>query len=105
MLNTNIEFRKGILFVRLNGVLDKFTMNELDDTYNLIIDNKIKNIVFNIDEISEIDNLGIKKLFNIYNNFNKNNLNCYFIKNKIIDNYKKIKEFDTELKAMEVIWN
>ena len=47
MLNTNIEFRKGVLFIRLNGVLDKNTMNLLDDTYNLIVDNKVKNIVFN----------------------------------------------------------
>ena len=45
MLNTNIEFRKGILFVRLDGVLDKFTMGELDDTYKLIIENKIMNII------------------------------------------------------------
>ena len=104
MLNTNIEFRKGILFVRLNGVLDKFTMNELDDIYNLIIDNRIRNIVFNIEDVSKIDESGIKKLFDIYNSVNRNNLNCYFIKNKIIDNYE-IKEFDTELKAMEVIWN
>ncbi len=103
MLNTDIEFRKGVLFIRLNGVLNKNTMNNLDSTYNLIVDNKIRNIVFNIDEIENIDKFGINKLFNIYKNVLKNNLNCYFIKNKILN--KKVKEFDNELKAMEVIWN
>ena len=101
MLNTNIEFRKGILFVRLDGVLDKYTMNELDDTYNLIIENKIKNIVFNINEVVKTDKFGINNLFNIYKNINKNS-NCYFIKNKLLN---KVNIFDNELKAMEVIWN
>ena len=101
MLNTNIEFRKGILFVRLDGVLDKYTMNELDDTYNLIIENKIKNIVFNINGVNKIDKFGVNKLFNIYKNINKD-FNCYFIKNKLLNN---VNIFDNELKAMEVIWN
>ena len=103
MLNTNIEFRKGVLFIRLNGVLNKITMNELDNTYNLIVDNRVKNIVFNINEIEKIDKFGINKLINIYKNVIKNHLNCYFIKNKLLN--KNIKVFDNELKAMEVIWN
>lgn len=104
MLNTIIEIRKGVLFVRLNGVLNKNTMNELDNTYNLIIDNKISNIVFNINDVEQIDKKGINKLFNIYKNVIKNNSHCYFIKNKLLNN-KKIKEFDNELNAMEEIWN
>lgn len=103
MLNTNIEFRKGVLFIRLNGVLNKITMNELDNTYNLIVDNRVKNIVFNINEIEKIDKFGINKLINIYKNVIKNHLNCYFIKNKLLN--KKVKEFDNELIAMEEIWN
>ena len=78
-------------------------MNELDSTYNLIVDNKIKNIVFNVNEIEKVDKFGINKLLSIYKNVIKNNLNCYFIKNNIIN--KKVKQFDNELKAMEVIWN
>ena len=105
MLNTNIEFRKGILFVRLDGVLDKFTMSELDDTYKLIIENKIMNIVFNIDDVYKIDSLGMNKLFNIYKRINKNKYHCYFIKNSLLNNIKNIIKFDNELKAMEVIWN
>lgn len=104
MLNTNIEFRKGVLFIRLNGVLDKNTMNELDDTYNLIVDNRINNIVFNINEIVKIDKFGINKLFRIYKSVVKNNLHCYFIENSLLSNLK-IKKIDNELKAMEVIWN
>ena len=104
MLNTNIEFRKGVLFIRLDGVLDKFTMDELDNTYNLIKNNDIKNIVFNVNEIVKIDKLGINKLFNIYKNVIKNNSHCYFIDNKLLKN-KKINKIDNELKAMEEIWN
>ena len=102
MLNTNIEFRKGVLFIRLDGELNKFTMNELDKTYNLIVDNQVRNIVFNINEVEKVDKFGMNKLFNIYKRIN-NNSNCYFIKNKLLN--KNIKVFDNELKAMEVIWN
>ena len=102
MLNTNIEFRKGVLFIRLDGELNKFTMNELDKTYNLIVDNQVRNIVFNINEVEKVDKFGMNKLFNIYKRVN-NNSNCYFIKNKLLN--KNIKVFDNELKAMEVIWN
>ena len=80
-------------------------MNELDDTYKLIIENKIINIVFNINEVYKIDKLGMNKLFKIYKNINKNKYHCYFIKNKLLNNFKNTMKFDNELKAMEVIWN
>lgn len=104
MLDINIEFRKGILFIRLNGTLDKFTMDGLEHINSLIIDNKVKNTVFNLDNLQSYDKKGVSKLYNIYINLIKHNLKCYFIKNNILNNMK-IKKIDNELLAMEVLWN
>lgn len=66
MLDINIEFRKGILFVRLSGELNKNTVGKLDEEVtSLIKDNGIRNIVFNIVELKSIDIKGINAL--LYN--------------------------------------
>lgn len=60
MLNINMEFRKGILFVRLGGHLDvnncKMLNNELDD---LVSDRSIRFITFNVSDLDYIDVDGI----------------------------------------------
>lgn len=105
VLNTNIEFRKGVLFIRFDGVLDKYTISDLDDIYKMIDDNKITNVVFNLNDLKSIDRKGMMKLNEIYNKINKNNYNCYFIENKLINKFKKNMKIDNELLAMETIWN
>lgn len=66
MLDITMEFRKGLLFVRLNGVLNKTTIDKLNnEVTDLIKDNGIKNIVFNIDGLTSIDLKGINSL--LYN--------------------------------------
>ena len=67
MLNINLEFHKGILFVRLDGILDKNTVDKLDmEVTNLIKENGIRNIVFNITNLNSIDCYGINKLLDNY---------------------------------------
>ena len=67
MLNINIEFRKGILFVRLNGILDKHTLvNFKKEVSDLIDINGIKYLVMNLKDLEYIDDLGIKQLTNDY---------------------------------------
>ncbi len=105
MLNINTEFRKGVFFIRLEGILDKYTYNDLDDVYNFIKDNDIKNVVFNLNDISFIDKKGIDKINKLYQNIVINNHQCYFIKNDIMKYFKKINIIDNELKAMEEICN
>jgi len=62
-----MEFRKGILFVRLGGVLTKRTIDKMNsEVTTLIKDNGIRNIVFNISNLTSIDIKGINSLFYNY---------------------------------------
>ncbi len=59
MLDINTEFRKGILFIRLNGYLNK------DNLHKVIKIRGFNYIVFNIDNLYAIDTYGIDFLLNI----------------------------------------
>lgn len=67
MLDINMEFRKGILFIRLNGALIKDTVPTLEkEVTSLIKENGIRNVVFNMENLLSIDMNGISSL---YSNF------------------------------------
>lgn len=67
MLNVGTEFRKGILFVRLRGELNKNTIYKLDKRVTKIVkENGIRNIVFNLKNLKTIDIKGIHSLFYNY---------------------------------------
>ncbi|MBP3461441.1 MAG: STAS domain-containing protein [Bacilli bacterium] len=67
MLNIIFEFRRGILFVRMNGVLDKKTyLKYKEEVLFMIKENGIKNVVLNLRNISKIDLKGINLLFYTY---------------------------------------
>ena len=55
MLKTSMEFRRGILFIRVKGDLNKNTVKG-------IVDEDFKYIVINIDDIYSIDSYSIKYL-------------------------------------------
>lgn len=59
MLKTNMEFSKGILFIRLKGDLNKNTIKGL-------IDRDFKYIVLNIDNMYSIDSYSIDYLNKLY---------------------------------------
>ena len=67
MLNVGTEFRKGILFVRLKGHLNKDTINKLNKRVTKVVkDNGIRNIVFNFANLKSIDIKGINTIFYNY---------------------------------------
>ena len=67
MLNVSTEFRKGILFVRLRGHLNKDTVSKLNKKVtNIIKDNGIRNVVFNFSNLKSIDMKGINTIFYNY---------------------------------------
>ena len=67
MLDIDIDSKMGILFVRMYGKLTKKTRYKLnDEVINLIYKVGIKNIVLNIQNISNIDKYGIKTLEKCY---------------------------------------
>ena len=73
MLDVNFEFRRGVLFIRLGGELTKKTIKCLDsEVTTLICDNGIRNVVFNVSELSRIDLKGISRLFYNYELCKKN---------------------------------
>lgn len=67
MLNVGTEFRKGILFVRLKGHLNKDTVTKLNKRVTKIVkENGIRNIVFNFTNLKSIDIKGINTIFYNY---------------------------------------
>ncbi len=93
MLKTNIEFSRGILFIRLKGDLNKNTLKDI----------KIKDfkfIVLNIDNMYSIDSYSIKYLNNIYKKKKEKDgkmIICdkYNISRKLLKDIPKIeKEYD-----------
>lgn len=88
MLNIILEFRKGVLFVRISGVLNKETVVKFNDEVSCMAkENGIRNIVLNLEELEEIDLKGINSLFYIYE-IAKNNKGRFMICG-INDNIKK----------------
>lgn len=63
MLDINMEFRKGILFVRLGGDLSVNTYEQLDESLQrLVNNNNVRFITFNIAELTSIDSEGINTI-------------------------------------------
>lgn len=112
MLDTIMEFRKGILFVRLTGELTKNTVSILEnDVIDLIETNGIRNVVFNIENLDYIDLRGINYLLYTYevckNNHGKSLL-CG-INNEVKDKIKTSRllnymvETKDELSALKIM--
>ena len=73
MLNVGTEFRKGILFVRLKGHLNKDTIDKLNKRVTKVVkENGIRNIVFNFSNLKSIDIKGINAIFYNYELCKKN---------------------------------
>lgn len=107
MLNINMEFRKGILFVRLRGNLDKYTLKYFKkEVSNLIIENGLRYIVLNLKELKYIDSSGIKQLIKDCNHISKSN-GQVLVCEKYNNYTKKLKYYDStisnELKAFQLI--
>lgn len=113
MLGIDMEFHKGILFIRLSGYLNENTIEKLNkEVTNVIKENGIGNIVYNIANLKQIDCHGINALINIYNISKINNgksLVCgiedrlirHRIKNSRLLNY--MYEVSDELSAVNLI--
>ena len=112
MLIIITEFRKGILFVRLKGVLnDKTTYLLKNKVTSLVKKNGIMNLVINLTDLKKIDLKGISELFINYCILNKYSGKSYLCGiNEKINNIVRsskildyIPEVNDELNAMRVI--
>jgi len=112
MLNVGTEFRKGILFVRLRGHLNKDTIKKFNKRVtNVIKENGIRKIVFNFTNLRSIDIKGINAIFYNYELCKDNEGMSMFCGNndKIKDRLKKsrlvnyVYEIKDELNAIRIL--
>lgn len=97
MLKTSMEFRRGILFIRVIGDLNKNTIKD-------IIDEDFKYIVINIDNIYSIDSYSIKYLNKLYKKLKKSRGNMiicdkFSLSRKL---FIKIPKIDNEYEAFKL---
>ena len=66
MLNIDIEYKKGILFVRLIGDVNKSTINQMEIVDNMIKKAGIKYLLINLEKVAIIRPDEIYKMINKY---------------------------------------
>lgn len=113
MLEINMEFRKGILFIRLIGQLNEKTVEKLErEVTELVKENGIRNLVFNLEEVTNIDINGINALLKNYKLCKKNdgktlvcNLDNSLVKHRIYNSrlLKYMYEASDEISAINVL--
>lgn len=108
MLEISMEFRKGILFVRLYGILNGDTCYKLKENLtDLIKDNGIKYVLINLSNIHYVDKYGIYSILDNYKNIVHNQgklmicgINNLFKNNIILDDLYQLSD---ELKAFNMV--
>lgn len=103
MLNVLMEFRKGILFVRLYGSLNNDTIKKFKtDVKEVIINVGIKYVVLNIESLSSISQEGIKEIKLIRKILEKKE-GQFFLFGGEIKELKKLVSLENELKVFEKV--
>ena len=65
MLKVEMEYEKGILYVRLKGVLERKVCYKVNNyIVPTVLKHKIKYLVFNLFELKDIDEAGLDALLN-----------------------------------------
>lgn len=85
-MDTLFEYRKGILFIKLKGVITKETIEKYDEVISMIKNNGIRYVVINFKNIYKIDLKGINILFYTYELIRENKGELLF--SNINDNIK-----------------
>lgn len=66
MINTNLEYNKGVLFIRLSGFVNHGVSYKINNLLvPKILEKKIKYLVFNFYEVSDIDSFGLDAILNV----------------------------------------
>lgn len=113
MLKIIMEFRKGILFVRLHGKLVKDTVSEFqEEVINRVQKNGLHTVVINVEGLNELDLKGMNALLYCYESCKQNKgtaLICGVIKEIIQQRLDKGRVFNymfqlkNELDALEKV--
>lgn len=66
MLKVDMEYEKGILYVRLKGVLDRKVCYKINNyVVPVVLKHKVKYLVFNLYDLEGIDESGLDALLNV----------------------------------------
>lgn len=109
MLEINLEFIRGMLFVRLSGSLDINTYTKLSNCLDdMINDQGLKYFIVNLEELSYIDKKGLQAITDRYSDVIKHDgklIICgYNNKNIEINNIlNRIEHTTNELNALKLI--
>ena len=112
IINIDIEFRRGILFVRLIGkLINEANIKLKDELVTLINRSGIYNIVINLENVNEIDKLGLDTIYLLKSLIDKNNGNFILceipqnIENQIskINNNLYLYKTQNELTALKAL--
>lgn len=109
MLDIDMEFKQGILLVRLKGILNGDTVNLFKSDFEMVIkDNGIKYVLLNLKGLNYIDNYGLEVIKKCYSEIisHKGKLilcgieRLFSYNKKIFENLYQVNE---EIMAYEVI--
>ncbi len=113
MLKIDMEFKKGILFIRLDGSLNKRNIEKFsNEVIPVILKHGLKYVVVNLDKVNTIDVNGIESLMElneIVSNLNGKTTLCSLtskdVKTKLKESDYNDKFFETsnELTALGVM--
>ncbi len=92
MLEVDMRPIRGILFVRLSGVLNKKNIDKLKAVIHFQKEVGIKNIVFNINELEDMDKAGKGALIRSLNLCKKSNGQSFICLNDNANLLNKLKD-------------
>lgn len=68
MIKINLEFKKGILFIRVKGSLISNSNKEFrNEVFPVVLKHEFKYIVLNFEELTQLDECGIETLIDLNN--------------------------------------
>ena len=108
MLKMDLEYKSGVLFIRLEGNLIRKTNYKINNyIIPVIIKHEIKYVIYNLEKLKTIDESGIDAILNTKCKIKNNKGTIYLCKvsDEISKKIKrlKIKELSDELTALRKI--
>lgn len=101
MLKVLMEFRKGILFVRLFGILNDSTIGEFkSQVKEVIIESGIKYVVLNTSNLEAISKEGVREIKNLKKILKKTD-GQFFLFGGEIKELKSLVNLENELNVFE----